>query len=299
LADLRLGLIGCGRIAERGYLPALRDAQGVRLAAVADPVSMRCARIAPGVPSYASAAELLEAGAADALVLATPVAAHLSDARLASESDIPTLVEKPPARDAGEAAQLASLSPPPWIGFNRRFDPELAAIRTALETTDERFELSLLICTRKSSWQSYDVDDDVLLDLGPHVVDLALWISGTEATAVSGSSDRQRATFELELGDRGVARIECVANRPYRERIVVRSGGEPIARYERGGLLQGARAILGGSAVESPLVPSLTRQLESFARAVRGSVEPALGSAADGVRVMRVLDAARPRAETT
>ena len=51
MAELDLGLIGCGRLAERGYLPALARARGVRLAAVADTVQERGARLAPGVPA--------------------------------------------------------------------------------------------------------------------------------------------------------------------------------------------------------------------------------------------------------
>jgi predicted dehydrogenase len=299
LGDVRLGLIGCGRIAERGYVPALRGADGVRLAAVADPVQERCARVAPGMPSFSNLADLLESGAADALVLATPVAMHLPDARAAAEFGIPTLIEKPPARDEREATELASLSPPPWIGFNRRFDPELVAIRNAVRAITDRLELSLLIRTRRSSWRSYAVHDDVVLDLGPHVVDLALWITGAQPTAVSGRSDRHSAGFQLELGERGVVRIECRANRPYLERIVVRSNGAAVARHERGGLVQGARAVLAGAAAESPLVPSLRRQLECFARAARGGHEPDLASATDGIRVMRVLDVARRHGQTT
>jgi predicted dehydrogenase len=53
------------------------------------------------------------------------------------------------------------------------------------------------------------------------------------------------------------------------------------------------RAIVGGGRVESPLVPSLVKQLEAFARAVRGGVEPDLATAAEGIQVMRVLDAVR------
>ena len=67
MEEVRLGLIGCGLIAERGYGPALERADGVRLAAVADPVRARCAQVAPGVPAFGSAAEMLEAGAGDVL----------------------------------------------------------------------------------------------------------------------------------------------------------------------------------------------------------------------------------------
>ena len=136
------------------------------------------------------------------------------------------------------------------------------------------------------------------MNLGPHVVDLALWIAGAEPDEILGSADGDGARIELAFGRRLVARIECEANRPYLERIVARSGESQLARYERGGLLQGVRAIVAGGHVESPLVPSLVRQLEAFARAVRGSAEPDLATAAEGTQVMRVLDAVRMSAQT-
>jgi len=125
-------------------------------------------------------------------------------------------------------------------------------------------------------------------------VDLALWLAHAEPESVTGRSDDNRASLLIKLADeRGVAHIECVGNRPYRECVEARAAGRVIARYERGGLRQGARALLGAG-VESPLVPSLTRQLESFARAVHGGSEPDLATAADGVRVMRIVEAALP-----
>jgi predicted dehydrogenase len=293
VADLRLGLIGCGRLAERGYFPALERVRDVRLVAVADNVPERGAQLAPGVPSFPGAAELLDAGGVDALVLATPVAAHLTDAQLAADAGIPVLIEKPPARDEHDASLLAALHPAPRLAFNRRFEPELAAVRQSVQETSSPVELSLVIRARKSSWPSYVADDDVLLNLGPHVVDLALWIAGAEPDEIRGNADDDRARIELAFGRRLVALIECAANRPYLERIVARSGGRQLARYERGGLLQGVRAIVGGGRVESSLVPSLVKQLDAFARAVRGGVEPDLATAAEGIQVMRVLDAVR------
>jgi predicted dehydrogenase len=287
--ELRLGLVGCGRLAERGYVPAARLAQGVRLSAVADPVPERCAHAAPGVPHYRSAAELIDARAADLLVLATPARAHLPDARLAAKAGIPTLVEKPPAPTAREAAELAALDPQPWIGFNRRFEPALRALRQAAQDL-AWVDLSFLLRARKSSWRSFEVDDDVVLNLGPHVVDLAFWISQAEPERVAARVDGQRVVFEIGFGARGAARIECVGNRPYLERVELRAGNGPVTTYERGGLRQGFLAVLRGS--ESPLVPSLARQLESLARAVRGSTERDLATASDGVRVMQTLAAA-------
>ena len=61
---------------------------------------------------------------------------------VSAEAGLPALIEKPPGVNAAEAAELANLSPAPWVGFNRRFEPALVAMRNALPT-DKSVELSL------------------------------------------------------------------------------------------------------------------------------------------------------------
>ena len=153
LRTLRVGLVGCGRLAERGYVPALKLAQGITLAALADPVLSRCDTVAPGVPAYTSAAALLAAAEVDAVVLATPAAAHVADATLAAEAGVPALVEKPPASDLAEAQALARLDPAPRIGFNRRFEPWLHALRERLRR-DSALEIALEMQYAADSWRS-------------------------------------------------------------------------------------------------------------------------------------------------
>lgn len=273
MADLRLGLIGCGLLAKRGYIPALQRARGIRLTAVADPVLRRCADLAPGVAAFAGAEELLDAGAADALVLATPAHAHLKDARLAAVAGMPTLVEKPPAPTARETEELAELDPMPFVGFNRRFEPALQNLRAAARGAPT-LELRLLLRRRPGSWASHESADPVALDLGPHLVDLAFWLSGADAEHVSGEADQENLTMEITFaGGRGRAQVECGAGKRYRERIEIRG----VGAFARGGLRSTFR--------ESPLVASLALQLEAFARR-----DPELPTAADGVRVMRALE---------
>jgi myo-inositol 2-dehydrogenase / D-chiro-inositol 1-dehydrogenase len=286
--DLRIGLVGCGRLAERGYVPAIALAAGVRLAAVADPVVERCARAAPGVPTFASAAELVAAEVADALVLATPADAHLADARLAASAGMPSLIEKPPAPTLAEAIELARLDPAPRLGFNRRFVPEIASLRSALPPQDP-VELTLELSTR--SWDPYEATTDVLLNLGPHLVDLARWLSGAEIAGVRAEITASSAELDLELADgRGLARVECRADRPYGERVLV----DGMKGYSAGGIASALKLRLRRDA--HPLVASLALQLEAFARAVRGRSEPTLAQAPDGVAVMATLEAARASA---
>lgn len=289
-----IGLVGCGRLAQVGYLPALRAAEGLRLVAVADPAPPRRAEVAgQRVPAFATAAELLEATAVDGLVLATPASAHLADARRAAAVGVTALVEKPPAPDAADAAALAALTPAPRVGFNRRFDPRTARVRDA--AAGAGLEVRLELRYRRRSWRAHTVADDALLDLGPHLIDLARWTTGQEVTAVEGAVLLpERAAFGLTLTD-GRAAVRCATDRPHRERVEVRGpDGRVLARAGRGGLVAGLWERLRPR--PRPLVASLTRQLEAFAAVLDGAPAPDLGTAADGAAVMAVVDAVRASA---
>jgi predicted dehydrogenase len=76
--------------------------------------------------------------------------------------------------------------------------------------------------------------------------------------------------------------------------VVVRAGGGRVARHRAGGpvaLVTGRLAAMRGR--PHPLVASLSAQLRAFAAAVDGRPAPDLATAADGLAVMAVLDAAR------
>ena len=295
---LRLGLVGCGRLAEAGYLPALRRVPDVLLTAVADPDQARRARVAERastdadrVAAHPGARELVVAGGVDALVIASPPAAHLDHAELASAASLPALVEKPPAPDGQDARRLAALEPRPWVGFNRRFD-RAAALRGRVPAGGT---LELELRYRRASWRAYTVAADALADLGPHLVDLALFLTGAAPRAVRRARlGPERARLEL-ITTRGMARIRCETNRVHAERVRVRAAdGAAIAAHAVGGPMVGAFARLRRR--PHPLVASLALQLEAFARAARGESPGPLADAVDGARVMAALDAARASA---
>jgi predicted dehydrogenase len=294
--DLRIGLVGAGRLAEVGYLPALHAASGVHLVGLAeiDPTRRdRVAVLAGGVPAFRDAAALLAAVPVDGLVLATPASAHLADAGTAAAAGVAVLVEKPPAINRLQAAELAALTPTPWIGFNRRFDPGIEALRAATPAGEE-IGVFLAFDYRRHGWGAHSVTDDALLDVGPHLIDLARWITRAEVTDVrSAALSPERARFDLVLGA-ARARIRCATNRPHRERVEVRHRrGTVLGRHHRGGLLNAVRGRLTPRCGPHPLVTSLTTQLEAFARAVRGAPEPTLGRATDGLAVMATIDTVR------
>jgi predicted dehydrogenase len=290
-ATIRLGLAGCGRLAERGWLPAIARVPEVRLAAVADREPARCRALAPAVPAFADAAQLVREVELDALIVATPPAAHGDDAEAAAAAGLPALVEKPPSSQPEDARRLAALTPPPWIGFNRRFDPRYRRLRAATPTSG-RLALALRFDYRRTSWAPHAADDDALLDVGSHLLDLARWLSGGEIRRVRARGiSLEHASLELDL-TRARAVVACSTAASYRELAEVRDArGMLVGRAARGGRLDALRRRLARE--PQPLVVSLAAELEAFCAAVRGERAPDLAAAADGVAAMAAVEAAR------
>jgi predicted dehydrogenase len=288
---VRLGLVGCGRLAELGYAPAAHAAAGVEIVAVTDPDRDRRGLVAAklGASAHARLSELLAATVLDGIVVCAGAGQHEEAAVAVAEAGLEALVEKPPAPDAAGARRLMALTPAPWIGFNRRFDQGLELAGRV--PPGGELELRMVLNYRRASWRPVAGGDDALLDLGPHLVDLALHLTGALPLAVRAHAARERAGIELATS-RARVRIECATDRPHRELVeVLDAGGRCLARAERGGVARGLAArVLPGA---HPLVRSLTAQLEAYGRALRGEDHGPLATAGEGAAVMCVLDAAR------
>ena len=305
VTPIRLGLAGCGRLAEAGYVPALAGLDGVELVAVADPDAGRRSVVGPGLPGFPDAAALLAAlpagDAVDGIVIASPVGTHVDEASAAAAAGVVALVEKPPAADAAGAARLVELDPAPLIGFNRRFDVAALAARSAVDPTAP-VGLDLVLRYRRTGWAPVSVHDDALLDLGPHLVDWARWISGREVAAVDRADlSPERAVVELRLapnehGAGGRARIEASADQPHTEAIEVRQGGAVVASHRTGGTVEGIKGRVLQRGRPSLLVTTLRGELAAFAELLRSGDRGALAGPDDGVAAMVVLDAAREAA---
>jgi len=288
---LRLGLVGCGRLAERGYAPAVARTDGMEIVAVADLSRSRRSLLASKLDASAHTrtSELLAAGPLDGLIVCSPPEFHEEAATQAAAAGIPALVEKPPAPDAAGALRLAALTPAPYCAFNRRFDQGAELARRIPPEGD--LELHLVLHYRRASWRPLQRGADALLDLGPHLIDLALVLTGAEPLAARAQATRERAGIAIATS-RGTVRIECATNLPYRELVEVRDGdGRRVARASRGGRVRGVAGRVAPGV--HPLVGSLTAQLHAYGRALRGEGPGLLATAAEGVAVMCVLDAAR------
>ena len=298
--QLRLAVAGCGRIVERGYVPAALATPGVRIVAFADPDASRlreCQQLWEAGGGTASAfpgvTELLAAEPADALVVATPAASHAAVATVAAAAGVPALVEKPPAADAEGARSLAALSPQPFLAFNRRF---LQGVELRSSVPAEGWlELDLELRFRAAAWGAHEARDDALLDAGVHLIDLATHLGSAAPICVRRAEvEPERTCFELDL-TRGRARINCATDRRHHESVEIRDrAGRSIARSRLGGVGGRLQSLRGAP---HPLVLSIGRQLGALRDAVQLGAAGSLAAAEDGVTALTVVEAVRRSAE--
>lgn len=110
-SPLRIGMIGCGRIAQAAHLPAIEKTDRVTLVTVFDPSDVLSSRVAAryGVASAPSLEDLL-ASDIDAVVIATPDRFHHSLGIAALKAGKHALVEKPLAATVDEAQDMMDLA---------------------------------------------------------------------------------------------------------------------------------------------------------------------------------------------
>jgi predicted dehydrogenase len=315
---LNIGLIGCGRAAERFYLPALsRLKEKVRLVAVADPVRERrelISAIIPDCVAFNSAEELLQKARIVAAIITTPPATHVPIAMLALRAGVHVLVEKPLAPFVAGAEELESLvassSSSLMIGFNQRYWEPVRQLRHIVHNQDcfDAVSAQLIMTSNIQAWSSISGVSDPLDDLGSHQLDLLRYIFNRELLAVSARwTDMHVIQMRVRLEDGVVA--ECLAAQGdvteesitiqcERQQYRVRLGSERIQPST--GLIRSVldlsdtlRRRLRGR--RSSLRSSFERQLVSFFEYVRTGATPHPGIA-DGIAVIRAVEAARQSA---
>lgn len=137
MKTLRLGLAGFGLVGER-HAAAIAAAPGVELAAIVEPSKAAAARVAAtGLPHRTTLEEALERDALDGIILATPNALHVDQARSCIVAGCPVLIEKPIATKAADARVLVAEAErwdvPVLVGHHRRHNPIIEKARQIID----------------------------------------------------------------------------------------------------------------------------------------------------------------------
>ena len=137
---LRLGIIGCGRVAGERHLPALRCLPDVQLAAVADINTDQLSRFADlcGITRcFTDYRQLLDCSDIEAVGIFTPTASHAEIVMASLDANKHVMIEKPLALNLAECERLisraSSSSCKVLVGLNLRWHRLLQRARKLIQ----------------------------------------------------------------------------------------------------------------------------------------------------------------------
>lgn len=320
---LKIGVVGAGAWG-RNHVRTAAGLLDAELAAVCDTDAKARDRVARQHPAALVTDDMNALlGAVDAVIIASPAATHARLALQAIDAGKPCLVEKPFALSVRDAEAVARRGEergvPVLAGHLLVYHPAVERLRALVQQGDLG-RVFYLYGLRVNLGQVRQ-DENALWSFGPHDVSVALYLLGEQPVRIAahGKSYLQPAIEDvvfltMEFASGVLAHVQLSWLDPHKERkltvvgakqMVVFDDMEPREKlriYDKGidrppeyGSFGESLAIREGDIFipRIPAVEPLAAELAHFVRVARGmDGERPRAGAADGVQVVRVLEAA-------
>jgi predicted dehydrogenase len=315
---VRWGLVGCGDISEKRVAPALREASGSRLVAVARAQAQKAADFAArhgASRSYADWRELVRDEELDAVYVATPVRLHAEQAVAAAEAGKHVLCEKPMALDPASCERMIGAARAHGVrlgvAYYRHHYPLVRRLRALLDSGEigrpvlagvQAFEPFDAPVGHPRAWllRRSESGGGPMADFGCHRVEVLLDLLGPLAEA-HGISTRARfrerevedtciATLRFESGAAAAVTVTHAAQERRDTLEIFGTRGSAHVAVLNAGVVRIVTA--SGEREEShPPHANLHQPLvEDFVTAVREGREPTVTGAV-GLEVARAVEA--------
>ncbi len=209
MSQIRVGVLGCGVVADYGHVPSINGCAGLKMHTVFDPDLARAQDLArrQHVPNAVGTLEDFFATDPQAVVIASPAPTHRANVEACAAKGLPILCEKPLAMDEAEAASMKQTCDdagvPLFCGFCYRFSPAAMQIRNFVKERTIGDVRSLRLIYNWDCHGKYMQDADgkwvidprrhermleggPMFDCGTHQIDLARWWLGDEVVKATG-----------------------------------------------------------------------------------------------------------------
>ncbi len=327
-AEIGVGVIGAGGIAQVAHLPVLSRFDDVRIAGLCDNDLSKAKALADrfGIADvYDDIEDLLRFSRPDAVVICTPNHLHEVHVQAALSAGAHVLCERPLALSLRGTEKLIAEQKKTdrvlMVGMNNRYRSDVQVVRSFLQ----RGDLGRLRAIR-AGWYLFrpsriafgwrlkkeQAGGGVMLDLGLSLLDLGLWL------AENPQPKRVSATFcwddeETDIEDAGTALITCDngmsifidvtwrylgLSEKFWFELLGTEGAASISPLRVSKEMQGAAVDVSPSGAlrhENPVTASYRAEWASFVAAVRGEI--AAPKLEPQVAALRLLEAIRESAE--
>lgn len=206
----KIGLMGCGEVADYGHVPAIREVPELALHAIYDPheANLRRFQEKHQVPHAFTDVEAFFRSGITAVTITSPAPCHRQNVLDAARFGLPVLCEKPLAMDRAEAEAMIramkAAGAPLYTGFCYRFSPVALTIRELLKAGAIGDVRSLRLIYNWDCHGKYEADGQggtviqkrrearmleggPMVDCGTHQIDLAMFWLDSEIVACSGN----------------------------------------------------------------------------------------------------------------
>lgn len=190
---LRIGIIGCGGIANGKHMPSLAKLPQVEMVAFCDIIEERATKAAAeygveGADTYLDYRELLEDDSIDVVHVCTPNNSHSEITVAALEAGKHVMCEKPMAKTAAEARLMVETAEKTGkklsIGYQNRFRDDSQYLYEACRRGElGEIYMAKAKAIRRRAVPTWGVFLDKekqgggpLIDIGTHALDLTLWM---------------------------------------------------------------------------------------------------------------------------
>jgi predicted dehydrogenase len=308
--QVKLGIIGCGAIAEAMHLPAAAACEDANVIVLIDSNVSRANTLAQRFQVPHTATSLDEvADQLDAVILATPPHLRVELARRAFEMGLHVLCEKPLANSTAECDEIIDAARRAdrvlAVAHIFRFYPSRVAVRELLARGEiGRVSNGWVSQGNPYSWQTHSgynmrtglVPGGVLFDAGVHPLDTLLWWFGDpewvsyEDDSLGGLESNVRLRMEFPGGCKIHFRQSRTCRLPNEFRLVGENGTVVLSNYDPRcyELIRNGRTVI----IETDQVEQVDcerRQLQDFLEVVRNGRAPHV-TGADGRSVIRLIE---------
>ena len=217
MSDIRIALVGCGRIS-RTHLDALSRVNGFVVTAVCDEAEERAREAAErtGAAWFTDYAKMLREAPCDAVTIATPSGLHPAQGVAAARAGKHVICEKPMATSLAGADDLVRACDEAkgqlFVVKQNRLNPAIQLLRRAVDKG--RFGRIFVANTTvwwarpqeyydQAPWRgTWEFDGGAILNQASHYVDLIQWLVGPVESVVAKTATLAR---RIEAEDTGMA----------------------------------------------------------------------------------------------
>ena len=193
MEKVRVGIIGCGGIANSKHMPSLKKMPEVEMVAFCDIIEEKAVKAAKefGIPDakvYTDYKELLADPSISVVHVLTPNREHSFITIDALHADKHVMCEKPMAKTYAEALEMLKAAKETGklltIGYQNRYRPDSTYLKRACENGElgEVYFAKAHAIRRRAvpTWgvflNEYEQGGGPLIDIGTHSLDLTLWM---------------------------------------------------------------------------------------------------------------------------